>query len=188
VTTSPRKSEDMIVPSSKAREWEEASCILGDGNLPLAQEPSHGFFYGYNQCRRSPVESMNTQTASINPIQITGAGESTTTHLRDTQNDEELGELSAGLNVKNTDIVISFVGPTGVGKSTFLNTALGEDVAAVGHNLTAQTTQLQAFVLRHPKDFNRRIVLVDTPGFNDIQGSADDRDTLRRIGDWMTRR
>ncbi|GLB39635.1 putative 50S ribosome-binding GTPase [Lyophyllum shimeji] len=86
---------------------------------------------------------------------------------------------------RSTDIVIPIMGPTGVGKSTFINTVVGEAVAVVGHNLKSQTAHLQHVVLSYPKDRNRRIILVDTPGFDDTYVS--DSEILRRIAVWLAK-
>ncbi|KAG6917334.1 hypothetical protein DXG01_002905 [Tephrocybe rancida] len=85
----------------------------------------------------------------------------------------------------DTDIVIPIMGPTGAGKSTFINTVMGEEVSTVGHDLKSQTAQLQHFVLRHPKDKTRRIIIVDTPGFDDTYVA--DSEILRRIAVWLAR-
>ncbi|KAG5651163.1 hypothetical protein H0H81_009655 [Sphagnurus paluster] len=77
------------------------------------------------------------------------------------------------------------MGPTGVGKSTFINTLARETVTDVGHTLESQTAQLKPVVVRHPSELGRRIILVDTPGFDDTYVS--DSEILRRIADWLAR-
>ncbi|KAF5384431.1 hypothetical protein D9615_003467 [Tricholomella constricta] len=84
---------------------------------------------------------------------------------------------------KNTDIVIAVMGPTGAGKSTFINTLFGEAVAEVGHDLQSQTAQVQHYIL-NPKSEHRTII-VDTPGFDDT--IEEDREILRRIAVWLAR-
>ncbi|GLB39664.1 putative 50S ribosome-binding GTPase [Lyophyllum shimeji] len=90
------------------------------------------------------------------------------------------------VDARETDVVIPVMGPTGVGKSTFINNVIGTEtdaVASVGHDLKSHTAKLQHFVIVHPKDPTRRLVLVDTPGFDDTY--VDDSEILRRIAVWL---
>ncbi|KAG6820497.1 hypothetical protein H0H93_016304 [Arthromyces matolae] len=80
------------------------------------------------------------------------------------------------------DLVIPVMGPSGAGKSTFINILLGKDVASVGHDLQSHTAQIHHYFL---PDSHRRIVVVDTPGFDDTV--IDDREILRRIAVWLAR-
>ncbi|KAG6917337.1 hypothetical protein DXG01_002908 [Tephrocybe rancida] len=84
---------------------------------------------------------------------------------------------------RDTDIVIPIMGPTGAGKSTFINWVAGQNVAVVGHNLKSETAQLQHVILTHPTDPTRRIIVVDTPGFDDTYVA--DSEILRRIAVWL---
>jgi hypothetical protein len=55
---------------------------------------------------------------------------------------------------------------------------------AVGHDLRSCTSNLQhAFIRDRPHLNGRRIVIVDTPGFDDTY--TDDREILRRIAVWL---
>ncbi|KAG6917333.1 hypothetical protein DXG01_002904 [Tephrocybe rancida] len=82
---------------------------------------------------------------------------------------------------KEGDLVIPIMGPTGAGKSTFINTLLGGTHARVGHELQSETQYIHHYRLPG----NRRIFIVDTPGFDDT--STGDREILRRIAVWMAK-
>lgn len=60
---------------------------------------------------------------------------------------------------------------------------MGSNVASVGHDLESHTARLQYFTFVHPDFHNRRIVIVDTPGFDSIE--VEDREILRRIAVWL---
>ncbi|KAG6860605.1 hypothetical protein C0995_009426 [Termitomyces sp. Mi166 len=86
---------------------------------------------------------------------------------------------------RDTDFVIPVMGPTGAGKSTFINYVAGQNITIVGHDLKSETQQLQHVILPHPTDRTRRIILVDTPGFDDTYVA--DSEILRRISVWLAR-
>ncbi|KAF9484397.1 hypothetical protein BDN70DRAFT_917762 [Pholiota conissans] len=93
----------------------------------------------------------------------------------------------------SSDVIIPVMGPTGVGKSTFINNVIGEDKAVVGHGLKSQTAQLQPIVIPFGQQgvFSQpygegqegRLILVDTPGFDDTY--VDDAEILERISLWL---
>ncbi|KAJ3513211.1 hypothetical protein NLJ89_g3075 [Agrocybe chaxingu] len=81
------------------------------------------------------------------------------------------------------DIIIAVMGPTGAGKTTFISRAGGLDESElVGHELKSCTQEVRDFVC-HDEVEARRVVLVDTPGFDDTNLS--DLDILRKIADWL---
>jgi len=84
---------------------------------------------------------------------------------------------------KESDIIIPVMGPTGVGKSTFINTAVGRTVMTVGHDLQSCTDKMQHTIISHPSDPTRRIIFVDTPGFDDT--FVDDAEILKLIAVWL---
>ncbi|KAG6884075.1 hypothetical protein C0993_001631 [Termitomyces sp. T159_Od127] len=86
---------------------------------------------------------------------------------------------------RESDMVVPIMGPSGSGKSTFINILIGQEVASVGHELQSHTANIQHFTLLHPDYPNRRIVIIDTPGFDD--SDIDDREILRRIAVWLAR-
>lgn len=81
------------------------------------------------------------------------------------------------------DIIILVIGVTGVGKSTFINAAIGKVMTPVGHGLESCTTQIQYAFCACPDDPSRRVVLVDTPGLDNAFGH--DSEILRRIAVWL---
>jgi len=84
------------------------------------------------------------------------------------------------------DIVVPVMGATGVGKSTFINNFMGKNAVIVGHGLKSCTAQLTPVILpiTEPAHLQgRRLVLVDTPGFDDTYTS--DSEILRRIAIWL---
>ncbi|KAF9004218.1 P-loop containing nucleoside triphosphate hydrolase protein [Cyathus striatus] len=84
---------------------------------------------------------------------------------------------------KPSDLVIAVMGPTGVGKSTFVNALFGKEVTTVGHELKSCTSSLKHVIRDLPTDSSRRLVVVDTPGFDDTY--VDDAEILRRISVWL---
>jgi hypothetical protein len=66
--------------------------------------------------------------------------------------------------------------------SQFVNTAAGRTEVVVGDDLKSRTRTVQPIRCLHP-DGRRNIVLVDTPGFDDINIS--DSQILRIIANWL---
>ncbi|KAG2021301.1 TKL/TKL-ccin protein kinase [Coprinopsis cinerea AmutBmut pab1-1] len=96
----------------------------------------------------------------------------------------------------DSDIVIPIMGPTGAGKSTLLNLFLGPDRKSehveTSASLVSCTTVLQPVTFDIPeshaqlrKNGKGRIVIVDTPGFDDT--FVNDVDILKRIADWLAK-
>ena len=92
------------------------------------------------------------------------------------------------------------MGPTGVGKSSvsisfiavilqltwprqLINHIAGKPAVKVGHDLESCTSSIEHVIVPHPTDSSRRIVLVDTPGFDDT--SVPDAEILKQIADWL---
>jgi len=70
----------------------------------------------------------------------------------------------------------------------FINNLVGEDVVSVGQTMESCTTDITHAVVELPNNlhpfFNgRRLIVVDTPGFDDTMG--DDVEILRRIALWL---
>ncbi|KAI5997225.1 hypothetical protein F5J12DRAFT_851576, partial [Pisolithus orientalis] len=74
------------------------------------------------------------------------------------------------------------MGPTGAGKSTFVDRAVGRPTVTAGHDLMSYTKEMRP--VRYPhSDGIRNIVLVDTPGFDDT--FMTDAQILREIAHWL---
>ena len=94
------------------------------------------------------------------------------------------------------------MGPTGAGKSSVMNSycyhivqsqtipqiinrIAGKDVVKIGHGLESCTSSIRHVIIPHPTDKGRRIILIDTPGFDDTYIS--DADILECIALWLAR-
>ncbi|KAI5992853.1 P-loop containing nucleoside triphosphate hydrolase protein [Pisolithus marmoratus] len=74
------------------------------------------------------------------------------------------------------------MGPTGAGKTTFVDRAVGRPGVGAGHDLMSYTKEMRPFRYPH-SDGIRNIVLVDTPGFDDT--FVTDAQILRQIAYWL---
>ena len=64
-----------------------------------------------------------------------------------------------------------------------INQLAGKEVVVVGHDIESCTAEIISVIIQHPTEENRRIILVDTPGFDDTY--VDDVEILKRIADWL---
>ncbi|KAF9533598.1 P-loop containing nucleoside triphosphate hydrolase protein [Crepidotus variabilis] len=88
--------------------------------------------------------------------------------------------INTGYSVQQSDTIIAVMGPTGTGKSTFVNKVAGRYATAVSDELSSCTQEIKAVDC----ELNgRKVVLVDTPGFDDTNLS--DLDVLELIADWL---
>ncbi|KIM71863.1 hypothetical protein PILCRDRAFT_748336 [Piloderma croceum F 1598] len=83
------------------------------------------------------------------------------------------------------DRIIIVMGPTGSGKSTFVDIATQTvDGSTVGHGMVSHTSAIREIRVNHPTTGDP-VILVDTPGFNDTNKS--DADILEQITEWISK-
>ncbi|KDQ53013.1 hypothetical protein JAAARDRAFT_442684 [Jaapia argillacea MUCL 33604] len=96
--------------------------------------------------------------------------------------------------VSHADLVVAIMGPTGSGKSNLIDTLMeqkGTGDQRSGNPLRSCTDKVQAARLppalaeRHLPGTAKRVVLVDTPGFDDTNKT--DMDILNMIGAWLAK-
>lgn len=98
-----------------------------------------------------------------------------------------MGNALSGLlrvdDIIQSDIIIAVVGQTGVGKSTFINRAAGDDILPVNHGLTPLPSEVRHVECRDPERYgNRRVVFVDTPAFD---SERDEKEVERKLKRWL---
>ncbi|KAF9531058.1 hypothetical protein CPB83DRAFT_918629 [Crepidotus variabilis] len=78
------------------------------------------------------------------------------------------------------------MGPTGCGKTTFVNEASGSNLV-VGKNISSQTSEIEtspSFFVTLPGEPNgSQVILIDTPGFDDTTKS--DLEILRSVANYL---
>ncbi|KAH6884301.1 hypothetical protein BKA70DRAFT_1166516, partial [Coprinopsis sp. MPI-PUGE-AT-0042] len=89
-----------------------------------------------------------------------------------------------------SDIIILVMGPTGAGKSTFISEFYtGNKFIAIGHGMESCTQEVSWYHAKLPSAhadlWERRLILVDTPGFDDSR--TQDVDILQKVSDWLAR-
>ncbi|KAF9450910.1 hypothetical protein P691DRAFT_725161 [Macrolepiota fuliginosa MF-IS2] len=84
--------------------------------------------------------------------------------------------------IRNDDIIIAFIGPTGAGKSYYIDLLTGQPGRRAGHTLSAATTQVEAVRVKH-STYNDRVVLVDTPGIDNTARSS--MQVLQMTSSWL---
>ncbi|KAJ8517858.1 hypothetical protein ONZ45_g5025 [Pleurotus djamor] len=88
-------------------------------------------------------------------------------------------------DLSEDDIIIAIMGPTGSGKSSFVNAATGNgNQTGVGHDLESFTSEIQLLKFQYFERSTQDIVFVDTPGFDDTHRS--DVDVLNAIAAWLS--
>ncbi|KAG8849244.1 hypothetical protein FS842_001075 [Serendipita sp. 407] len=91
---------------------------------------------------------------------------------------ESPGELSTD------ERIIVVMGPTGVGKTTFINCVANRGDRGVGHGIESCTPEVSLVNVEHTVH-GRKVVLVDTPGFDDTYKS--DTEILTMIASFLVK-
>ncbi|KAF9449507.1 hypothetical protein P691DRAFT_852465 [Macrolepiota fuliginosa MF-IS2] len=85
--------------------------------------------------------------------------------------------------LRSEDIIIAVMGPTGTGKSHFIDVLTRQKPGTrSGNELKSHTSEVQSTILEKYEG-NQNLVLVDTPGFDDTERS--DMEILDMISKWL---
>ncbi|PPR03423.1 hypothetical protein CVT24_012692 [Panaeolus cyanescens] len=115
----------------------------------------------------------------VSPVSPTSVNEDWHSAIETLHEDEpSIQELSPN------DTFIGLMGLTGSGKSTFINTIMGKELAKVGHSLLSCTQEIDTYTYVDSRD-GRRIIFVDTPGFDDT--NLADFLILQMITQWLSK-
>jgi len=92
-------------------------------------------------------------------------------------------DIKSAEKLLDTDIVIALMGPTGSGKSNIIDTLADQPGRRASSRLELCTTEVRAVRLYNHPVHGDRLVLVDTPGFDDTNKS--DLEILQIVSDWL---
>jgi hypothetical protein len=68
--------------------------------------------------------------------------------------------------------------------SQFIKLLTGDENIVIGHNIDSETIDVMPYIL-YDQNSDRKVVLVDTPGFDDSRLDVSDTEILRRIADFL---
>jgi len=86
-------------------------------------------------------------------------------------------------NLRKDDIVVAIMGPTGSGKSRIVDILTGRSDKGAGSGLESHTSEASAVRIKNHSVYKDRIVLLDTPGFDDTRKT--DLEILQIIAQWL---
>ncbi|KAG8797240.1 hypothetical protein FRC16_009108 [Serendipita sp. 398] len=93
-------------------------------------------------------------------------------------------DLIATRNIFHSFFLSSVMGPTGVGKTTFINCVAKRGDRGVGHDIESCTSKVSLINVGYTIH-DRKVVLVDTPGFDDTYKS--DIEILTMIAEFLVK-
>ncbi|KAF5344097.1 hypothetical protein D9758_008875 [Tetrapyrgos nigripes] len=82
------------------------------------------------------------------------------------------------------EIVIVVMGSTGTGKSSFINLLTGDNTVKIGNTLNSETSEIQLIRFIDPAS-RRKVVIVDTPGFDDSRSGVTNTNVLTTITEFL---
>lgn len=88
-----------------------------------------------------------------------------------------------GVEPNADDVIIALMGMTGAGKSSLISLC-SEKKPAIGHDLESCTQSVDTYPFIYDGAPQKRVFLVDTPGFDDSTRS--DAEVLRELAAWLT--
>jgi len=86
--------------------------------------------------------------------------------------------------ISQRDRIVIVMGPTGAGKSTFIESATGQTGKTVGHGWQSCTAEIRSVRVTHPTN-GHPVIFVDTPGFDDTFKT--DTEILSMISVWLVK-
>ncbi|TDL17133.1 hypothetical protein BD410DRAFT_776447 [Rickenella mellea] len=93
------------------------------------------------------------------------------------------GLFGPSAGISDEDSVVLVIGPSGSGKSEFINIATRSTKMVVHHGLESGTLQVQSASCPSPLNKRRGVVFVDTPAFDNNWASI--AEVERRIRHWL---
>ncbi|KAK2466556.1 hypothetical protein APHAL10511_001418 [Amanita phalloides] len=82
------------------------------------------------------------------------------------------------------DILIAVMGCTGTGKSSFIKLLSGNTSIRIGDSLESETSEVQVVPFLDPGS-GRKVIIVDTPGFDDSREGVSDTQVLKKISEFL---
>jgi len=92
-------------------------------------------------------------------------------------------DVKSTAKLLGSDLIIALMGPTGAGKSNIIDTLTNQPGRRAGSRLESCTSEVCAVRLINHPVHGDRLVLVDTPGFDDTNKS--DMQILEMISKWL---
>ena len=165
-----REPTKAMADGASARGHEPTKATPGEasahGNEPTKATPGEASAHGNEPTKATPGEASahGNEPTKATPGEASARGNEPTKATTDKASTAPRSRSkSITAKTKNSPPIIAIFGLTGAGKSSFINTLSGQDVA-VGHNLQSCTTQIQEVYCQVG---GQPVLLVDTPGFDD---------------------